>query len=601
MASTLMHQLAGWAERTPEAEALFDKRGGAWEATTWADYWRAAREAALGLIALGHQPGECVALIGANRSEWVICQFAIMAAGGVPAPIYLTCTEEQVAFIVTHSRSRIAICDAAERLELYGRCIERGLMAPEQIVCMDTSELEPGVLVRSLDALRALGRGRPDAELDARMAAIDPDQVGLLIYTSGTTGTPKAVQISHAALVTEGASLLERAEVFGPDEPFRTVSYLPLCHIAEQVFTNILPLATGGQAWFCDDLTQIKDYLVDVRPTLFLGVPRVWEKFQAVLEARLGAATGLKGMLTRWALRTELAAFKAGQARGAPIDSFARRKANELVISKIQQALGLDQLLIAATGAAPIALGTLEFFASIGIPLYEGYGMSETTGVATCPPRGGQRFGTVGRALPGVEIMIDEDDDEILMRGPIMTRGYLHDPEKTAELIDDEGWLHSGDLGSIDDDGYLRITGRKKDLIITAGGKNVAPTEIESLLKGIEGVGQAVVIGDARPYLVALLTLDPEAVGALGQRFGLDDPAPAALAAHPGLRAWLEGEIERRCNSALARYQTIKRFTILTEIFTIEGGELTPTMKLKRAHVTARHQEAIDALYAAQS
>jgi len=357
----------------------------------------------------------------------------------------------------------------------------------------------------------------------------------------------------------------------------------------------LMQLGTGGQAFFLDDMKQIKDALVDVRPTLFLGVPRVWEKFQAVLEAKLGASTGFKGWLTDWARRTELAAYKAREATGAPQNSLSRRIANKLVISKVQDALGLDKVCAAATGAAPISMATLEFFASLGIPLYEGYGMSETAGVATCPPRNGQRFGTVGTAMPGVAVHI-ADDGEILLKGPMMTRGYLHDPDKTAELIDAEGWLHTGDLGQLDADGYLRITGRKKDILITAGGKNVAPAEMEGLLKGIAGVGQAIVIGDARPYLTALLNLDEEAVAGLAERFGAEASAAALSACEP-FRDWLMAQVEAECNAHVARYQTIKRVQVVPVPFSVEGGELTPTMKIKRAEVSRKHAVLIEKLY----
>ncbi len=595
---SLIHQLEGWATTAPDAPALFDKGEDGWTSQSWSEYWVAVQETGRGLLALGHQQGECVALIGNNRSDWVICQFAIMAIGGVPAPIYVTCTEEQVGYIVSHSRSRIAICDTAERLAVYRAAAAAGHMTVEQYVCMDAvgeeGSAEPPL--RSLEALRALGREQDPAAFEARYASLESDDLGLLIYTSGTTGTPKAVMLTHGNLVSEGEALLGQTNIFGPGlTPLRVVSYLPLCHVAEQVFTNIVQLATCGEAHFCDDMAAIKDALVDVRPTLFLGVPRVWEKFQAVLEAKLLSATGLKGLLTRWALKTELQAFRTQQRTGEPVQSWSRDFANKMVISKVQEALGLDQLEVAATGAAPISQSTLEFFASLGMPLYEGYGMSETTGVATCPPVDGQRFGRVGQPMPGVEIRIAEDG-EILMRGPMMTQGYLHDPEKTAELIDDEGWIHSGDLGALDDDGYLSITGRKKDILITAGGKNVAPAEMEGLLKGIAGVGQAIVVGDARPYLAALLTLDPEALPGLGERFGAA-PTAEALATHPDLQEWLQGEVEGQCNAHVARYQTIKRFRVVPAVFTVEGGELTPTMKIKRAEVSRKHGELIERMY----
>ncbi len=538
-----------------------------------------------------------MALIGANRADWVVCQMAIMAIGGVPAPIYTTCTAEQVGYIVSHSRAKIGICDNPSRLELYRAANAAQHMTVDHIVCMDALAGDaPGPPVQTLHALQELGRAQDSATFDHRLAALSSDQLGLLIYTSGTTGTPKAVMLTHGNLVRQGEALMGQTAIFGPGlEPLRVVSYLPLCHIAEQVFTNVMQLGAGGKVFFCADIKNIKNALVDVRPTLFLGVPRVWEKFQAVLEAKLGAATGFKGWLTRWAMATELAAYREQEQTGLAQDSFARRLANTLVISKVKDALGLDKVQAAATGAAPISMATLEFFASIGVALVEGYGMSETAGVATCPRRHGQRFGTVGTALPGVQVRIAEDG-EVLLRGPMMTCGYLHDPQQTSELIDAEGWLHTGDLGQLDGDRYLTITGRKKDILITAGGKNVAPAEMEGLLKAIPGVGQAIVIGDAKPYLAALLTLDEEAVAGFAERFGV--ATAEALSRSAPFRAWLHGEVEAQCNAHVARYQTIKRFDIVPTPFSVEGGELTPTMKIKRAEVVRKHADLIEQLYA---
>ncbi len=589
---TLGDRTARWARERPDTPSLHDRVGDDWAPITWSGYWTAVRETAKGLIALGHEPGDCVAIVGNNQSQWVIAQFGIMAARGIPAPIYVTNTAEQMAYIVSHSRSRLAFVGEEDHLEKFRQGQAQGLFELDEILTLNDLDRE----LRTLEGLRALGREQDDAELDARLEAMTDTEVALLIYTSGTTGVPKAVTLDHRGMLMCGEGVVSRF----PDlaefaESYRVVCYLPLCHVAEQVFTNLMQLSTGGMVFFCPDLTQIKDYLVSVKPTIFLGVPRVWEKFQAVLEGKLSAQTGVKGWLTGWALRTELAAFKQECETGEPVDTFSRRWANKLVISKVKEALGLQDLAAAATGAAPIGLETLDFFASLGITVYEGYGMSETTGVATCPEAGRPRFGTVGKALPGVEIRI-ADDGEVLMRGENMTRAYLHMPDKTAELLDTQGWLHSGDLGSLDDDGYLRITGRKKDLIITSGGKNVAPIELESYLKTIVGVGQAVVVGDRQPYLCALLTLDPEALPVLRSKLGIEGDL-AELAAHPKVLEYLESQLDTRCNVKVARYQTIKKIKVLATEFSVESGELTPTMKLKRNVVGERYAAEIAGFY----
>ncbi len=593
MSTSLVAQLFDHAATTPEKVAMKAKVRGAWRAFTWGDYRDEVRAIARGLIALGHAEGECVALVGKNRPEWVFCEMAIMAVRGVPAPIYTTSTPEQVAFIVNNSRARIAIADDAEQLGRYRDCIAAGAMAAEVLVVMDALNA-PGAV--SLDALKALGTDAFDAELDRRIATIGMEDLAVLIYTSGTTGTPKGVMLDHGNVAALVDAVRERYAVYFDENEYRVVSYLPLCHVAEQIFTVFAHLSTGGEVWFCPDLKEIKEHLLEAHPTVFLGVPRVWEKFQAALEAKLSQSTGFKAWLTDWARRTELAAFEAEARTGAPVGGLSRALANRLVISKVKGALGLDRLQLAATGAAPIATHTLRFFASLGIVIHEAYGMSETTGVTHVQPYRRPRFGTVGPALVGVEARIAEDG-EICVRGRTMTRGYLHLPEQTAELFTADGWLCTGDLGEIGEDGYLRITGRKKDLLITSGGKNVAPAELEAYLQQIVGVAQAVVVGDRQPYLCALVTLDPENLGALRTLTNAPDADVATLAADPRVTAFLMAEAERLCNAKVASYQTIKRLRVLPVDFSVDGGELTPTMKLKRNVVSTKYAAEIEAVF----
>lgn len=521
-----------------------------------------------------------------------------MAAQGVPAPIYTTLLPAQLAYIVDHCRARIAVCDTQEQLDKIVEAQAEGLVPRLEIVVAmdDLGATSEALRIVTYEELKGLAEA--DADLDGRIGAMTDADIGLLIYTSGTTGTPKAVTLDHGAMVHESRVCIDRFPLFREAGTYRTVSYLPLCHVAEQLFTTFFHLETGGEVYFCPDIKQIKDYLVEVQPSFFVGVPRVWEKFQAVLEGKLREQTGIKAKLTQWALRTELAAFKQDVATGTKTEGLSRKLANKLVISKVKTALGLDKLQIAGTGAAPISLNTLEFFASLGIIIYEGYGMSETTGLATLGTAGKPTFGSVGTAIEGVTIKI-ADDDEILLKGRNMTRGYLHDPDKTAELLDEDGWLHTGDLGSLDSSGLLRITGRKKDLLITAGGKNVAPAEMKGYIQSIEGIAQAVVVGDRKPYLSALLTLDPEALEALGDAAGArQGHSLEALATDGAVHAHLMSAIEARCNAKVARYQTIKKIHVLPVEFTVEGGEVTPTMKVKRNVVNDKYAEQIASLYA---
>jgi long-chain acyl-CoA synthetase len=600
---TLVHQLDDWATRTPDRPAIHGKApDGSWSSWTWQGYRDEAWLVGRGLLALGHEAGECVGIVGDNRPEWSLCQFGIMAVRGVPAPIYTTLLPAQAAYIVDHCRARVAICDKQEQLDKLLGCVADGsIPRVETIITMDDLGASSDA-VKIITYAQLLEMGQADtsteAALAARMDALTEDETALLIYTSGTTGTPKAVTLEQGGMVHEGRVCMDRFPFYREPGAYRTVSYLPLCHVAEQLFTTLFHLDSGGEVYYCPDLKKIKDFLVDVRPTFFVGVPRVWEKFQAVLEGKLRETTGIKAKLSAWALRTELEAFKRDALTGQKSESLSRSIANSLVISKIKDALGLDQVRAAGTGAAPIGVNTLEFFASLGITVYEGYGMSETTGLATLGTFGKPTFGSVGRAIEGVTIKI-AGDDEILLKGRNMTRGYLHDPDKTAELIDDEGWLHTGDLGSLDDQGLLRITGRKKDILITAGGKNVAPAEMEGHIKAIEGVSQAVVVGDRKPYLSALITLDPEALEALATAAGSSaDRTVPALAADAAVMTHLMARIEVDCNAKVARYQTIKKVHLLPVEFTVETGEVTPTMKVKRNVVNDRFADEITGLYA---
>jgi long-subunit acyl-CoA synthetase (AMP-forming) len=547
-------------------------------------------------MALGVQPGDGVALVGNNRRDWVISQMGISAAGAIPAPIYVTNTVEQVAYIVKHCRAKIAICDNQDQLDKYLAGLDRGLIELDHIITMDPIDnVRP--MVTSLADVITRGSAEPDDELERRMEAVKPDDIALLIYTSGTTGVPKGAMVTHNGIHAMGTSFVDTYPELEEFDPFRYVSYLPLCHVAEQIFTNFIGLRWGSETYFCADLTKIKDHLVAARPHFFFAVPRVWEKFEAALTANLLTATGLKAKLAAWARRVELQSVKRSMETGKDVDTFQRRLANKLVISKIKSAIGLDELFGAGSGAAPAARSTLEFFASVGLIIHEGFGMTETTGMATAQPLNRPHFGSVGRALPGVEIRI-ADDGEILLRGPNMVPGYLHMPEETAALYTDDGWLLTGDLGALDEDGFLTITGRKKDLLITAGGKNVAPAEMENHLQGIPGVGQAVVVGDRQPYLCAILALEEEGLPELCNAAGVPVASLAELAGNEKVRAFLADRIDSDCNTKVARYQTIKKFKVLPHMLSVEGGELTPTMKVKRNVINDKYKAIIDGMYA---
>ena len=582
---TLVHRIEDWAAKKPDAPALHGQReDGSWYTITWAEYWTSVREAAKGLIALGHREGECVAIVGANHPQWVQLEFAIEAAGGIPAPIYPTNTLPQVGHIVTNAGAKIAICDGVEQLDKYLALEKDHGVAPFTKIVTFFDVPREDERVMSFEALRELGRAEVDDALDRRLAGLSGDTVALLIYTSGTTGVAKGVMLDHGGQILCGEGVVEVLSVFR-EKPYRAVSYLPLCHQAEQLVTNVGALETGGEIFFCPDMTKVKDALLHAHPTLFLAVPRVWEKFEAALRAKLGQATGIKAKMASWARETELACFDARS--GTPL---RRKLAHSLVLNKVKTALGLDQLEVAVTGAAPIAPETQRFFASLGIVLLDGYGMTETSGLATFTRPEDPVFGAVGKALSCNEVRIG-DEGEIQLRGRNMTRGYFRMEEETRELFTPDGWLRTGDMGSLDEHGNVRITGRLKELIVTAGGKNVAPVEMESYIKSIEGVSQAVVIGDRKPYLVALITLDPEALPKLRERY----PDDAAL------RAYLKDQVDERCNAKVAKYQTIKKLEILPNDLTVEGGELTASLKLRRKVIHEKYAAQIEAMYAAEA
>ncbi len=597
---TLVHCIRHWAETTPNRPALHGKRAGVWTAITWSEYWENVRALGKAFIAMGVAPGDCVTFCGRNDPAWIELQFGLEAVRGIPAPIYATNTKEQAAYIVGNCRARIAIVDAAEQLEKLLAAEREGLFPRlEHIVVYYETPRGADPRVKSFDECLALGRAESDGELEARLAALDENETCQLIYTSGTTGQPKGVELTHAGQLFVGRAVVRRFPSVASQERYVALSYLPLCHQAEQLFTSVFSLVTGGQVYFCPDLGQIRDFLVDVRPTVFLGVPRVWEKFEAALSARLAEAKGVKGLLASVARKTELDAFDKQIELGDPTYTTARRRlARKLVIDKVKSALGLDRLEVAATGSAPISASTQRFFASLGICIYEGYGMSENSGLATLTDYERPRFGTVGTPLEGMELKLS-DEGEILLRGPNNTKGYLHMPEASKELYTEDGWLKTGDLGGLDEEGNLIITGRIKELIITAGGKNVAPVEMENYIKTIVGVGNAVVVGDRQPYLCALVTLDPEALDRLAEAASVPKAPMAELAANKKVRAYLEQKIETECNRKVARYQTIKKIEILPTEFSVEGGELTATMKIKRNVVASKYADVIARFYEA--
>lgn len=573
------------------------KRDGEWKTVTWTAYGRDVRRAARALMKLGVQPGQGVSLIGQNSPEWLVADVGAIFAGAMPAGIYTTNSAEQARYITDHCEAKVSFADTAAQVAKF--VAEKDRLPRLEVVVQMTgkpasAEAAGGKLrILGWEDFLALGEDTSEADLEARLKAQKPDDVCTLIYTSGTTGEPKAVMITHTNIVWTAGSLLPTLKL-GPDDI--TLSYLPLSHVAEQILTIHGPMAMGSLVYFAESIEKLGENLAEVRPTVFMGVPRVWEKIQAKMQAAGQNAPPMRKKLVAWARKTGLAGGFAEQ-RGEK-KPLLFPVAKKIVFDKVRQRLGLDRTRLCVTSAAPISRDTLEFFLALGIPVLEVYGMSECTGPATYSPPERYRTGKCGVCLPGAELKLAEDG-EICMRGKHVFKGYLKDPEATKNALDAEGWLHSGDIGTIDAEGFLQITDRKKDILITAGGENIAPQVLEGHLKGIPVVAQAVVIGDRRKYLAALVTLDPERLRVEAELAGSPARSASDAAKCALFKRHLEIQIEM-INEKLARVQTIKRFTIIAQEFTIDGGELTPTMKVKRKVVNDKYKIEIEALYPAE-
>jgi long-subunit acyl-CoA synthetase (AMP-forming) len=596
--ATMVHEvLADTVAKQGVRPALRVKRDGAWRTITWSEYARDARRAARALIKLGLEPGKGVSLIGQNVPEWLVANVGAILAGGMPAGIYTTSSPEQVRYITDHCDAKVSFADTPAQVAKF--VAEKERLPKLEVVVQMTGKLAADagagkLRVLAWDEFLKLGDDVPEAELEARLNQQKPDDVCTLIYTSGTTGDPKAVMITHTNIVWTAGSVLPALKL-GPEDV--TLSYLPLSHVAEQVLTIHGPMALGSVVYFAESLEKLGDNLAEVRPTLFVGVPRVWEKIQAKIQAAGAKAPPFRKKIVAWARKTGLAAgFAEQRGESKPL---LLPVAKKVVFDKVRKALGLDRSRLCITTSAPIGRDTLEFFLALGIPLLEVYGMSECTGPATYSPPDNYHTGKCGLVVPGAELKLAEDG-EICLRGKHVFKGYLKDPDATKNAIDPEGWLHSGDIGTIDKDGFLQITDRKKDLLITAGGENIAPQVLEGHLKEIPVVAQAVVIGDRRKYLAALLTLDPERVETEAELAGSAARSVNDAANCDVFRRHLEKQIET-INGKLARVQTIKRFAIIPREFSVDGGELTPTMKVKRKVVNEKYCREIEDLYAAEA
>ncbi len=594
MTTTTLSRLREHAALRPHATAYASKVGGEWVTTTWQDFDAQVRQAARALIALGVPAGGAVGILGFNRPEWTLSYLGAMAAGAVPVGIYQTCAPNQVGYVASHAEMRVIVVEDEDQWRKV-RQVRGDLPALEHVVMMAGREVPEADPVLGWGDFMAGGRDAGEAALEQRRLAIQPDQLATLIYTSGTTGTPKGVMLSHSNLI-ETARICDGLHgIRGEDH--RALSYLPMAHIAEQMITIHLAVYSGFAAYYAESIEKLADNLGETEPTVFFGVPRVWERIHAGVIGKLETASALRRLLAVWALGVggRVAERRLAGQEVSGVLAFQQRVADKLVLSKVRQRLGMGKIVLAASGAAPIRRDVLEFFAAIGIPIYEVYGLSETCGPGTWNHAGVSRLGTVGPVLPEVELRI-AGDGEVLFRGPNIFQGYFKSPQETAEALEDDGWFHTGDLGELDSEGFLTITGRKKELIITSGGKNIAPTGIEAALKRIDLVGEAVVIGDARKFLSALLTLEEEAAGRFAAEHGIEG------AIHDDARLL---EHIQRCvdgvNTTFARVEQVREFRVLPRGFSVAEGELTPTLKLRRREITENWAQVIEGIYRPRS
>ncbi|WP_067720676.1 AMP-dependent synthetase/ligase [Nocardia yamanashiensis] len=585
--ATLCHAFQITAARDPDAIALRDAGGGI--TVTWREYARRVRAIAAGLAGLGVGPGDTVAIMLTNRPEFHLVDTAVLHAGATPFSVYNTNPAEMLAYLFGNAGNRIVVCErqfvpvVLAAKELGGKV--------EHVVCVDGAI--DGTI--GLDAVEAA----PAAEFDFESAwrAVRPEDLLTIVYTSGTTGPPKGVELTHANFIANARIVEEFGGVDGRD---RVISYLPDAHAANRWFAHYGNLLKGVQLTTLSDPKQAIATLTEVRPTVFLAVPRIWVKVKAAIEAQIAAEPSpVKRALAEWAIgvgRARARLASAGRKPGAAL-ALQYAVADRLVLSRIRTRMGLDQVRLGVTGAAPLAPEALEFVLGLGITVCEAYGMTECTAGATVNRPGRIRIGTVGTALPGTEIRL-ADDGEVLVRGANVMRGYRNDPEQTAAAVDADGWLHTGDIGTLDADGYLSIVDRKKELIINAAGKNMSPANIENAIAVATPLaGPVAVIGDARPYNTALICLDPDAAAAFAERHAIPDRSLSALAVNPLVRTEIQAGVDA-ANATLSRVEQIKKYTVIGESWEPGTTHLTPTGKLRRKPIAVTYADAIESMYA---
>ena len=581
-----------------ERVAMREKHLGIWRAITWREYGERVRHVALGLVALGLRPRDVVSIVADNRPEWLYTDMGTLCAGGITNGIYTTDSPRQVEFIVDDSGTRFFFAENEEQLD---KILEVRARCPQlvKIIVYDMDGLHAFQDEQVLSFAELLEQGaRYDREhpgaFDPLVEIARPEDLAILVYTSGTTGPPKGAMLSHRNILFQIGFSDFLTE---PRPGDQQLSFLPLAHVAERTFSVFYPLYTGATINFAESIDTVPENIREVAPAVFFAVPRIWEKFYSAVALRMREATWLGKAAYRWAIGTggRVAECRLQGRRPSALLRLLYRVADFLVLDNVKRSLGLHRTRAAATGAAPIAPELIRWYLALGIDMREVYGQTENCGLATGMPAGRIKLGTVGVARPDTEVRISSEG-EILLKGPHVFLGYFKNPEKTAETITD-GWLRTGDVGVLDADGFLTITDRMKDIIITAGGKNITPSEIENQLKFSPFISDAVVIGDQRKFLSCLVMIDHETVAQFAQEKNVPFTNFTSLCRAPEVQDLIWSEIER-VNKQLARVETIKKFRLIEQILTPEDEELTPTMKLRRAFVNVKYKDVIDTMYA---
>lgn len=597
---TTSQQLLHWARARPDTVALRQKQFGVWQPVTWREYAERASCFGLALLELGLQPGEKVAILGENRSEWVIAQFGVGLAGGIVAGVYPTSPGVEVEYLLQLAGSPVIVCEDQEQLDKV-LSVRANLPELRQIVLIDPRGLRhyDRAGIHEFEALIEQGRRLAAAQptrIETLAAAQKLDDIGLIVFTSGSTGKPKAAQMSWRGL---GSAALGLNSVLGCTEGDSLVSYLPLCHVAEQMFSIHVPLATGAVVNFAESLRTVQEDLRELSPQVFFGVPRIWEKFHASIQTKLREAGGWRLALYQRAM--------ASVGRFATVPVRQRTLAQRavwafwyvLVLRALLNYVGLRRCRVAISSGAPIAPDILHFFRVLGVPIREAYGLTEASGATTMQPSDASPVGTVGVPYPGVEVQL-ADDGEILIRGDVVFRGYYRNPEATAEAVDADGWLHTGDVARWDDGPAgreLRIIDRKKDIMITAGGKNITPSEIENALRISPFIKEAIVIADRRRFVSALLQIDFESVANWAEGQGLAYTNFKSLVEQAQVRTMIENEVAA-VNARLAQVQQVRKFHLLSKELDHDDGEVTATMKVRRKSIAEKYADVIEGIYA---